>query len=91
MELVIDANIFMSALIAIKGKTYDIIFNNRVKLFSVDKLLEELEKYKPEILAKSGLSKYDFDLFLSLISAQIEFIPYSEFKEYVPEAEKNKP
>ncbi len=91
MELVIDANILMSALIAAEGKTYDIIFNNRIKLFSVDKLSEELEKHKAEILAKSGLSEYDFDVFLSLISAEIEFVPYSELEKFIPEAEKITP
>ena len=91
MELIIDANILMSALIATKGTTYDIIFNNRIKLFSVDKLLKELEKHKSEILDKSGLSEYDFDIFVSLISAEIEFIPYSEIYKFIPEAEKITP
>ena len=91
MELVVDANILMSALIATAGKTYDLIFNDIIRLFSVDKLLVELEKHKAEILAKSGLSEYDFDVFLSLISAEIEFIPYSELEKFVPEAEKITP
>ena len=42
----------MSALIATEGKTFDLIFNERIKLFSVDKLLKELEKHKPEVLKK---------------------------------------
>lgn len=91
MELVIDANILMSALISTEGKTYDLIFNDRIKLFSVDKLLGGVEKYKEEILAKSGLSEYDFELFLSLISAEIEFIPYSELGKFISEAEKITP
>ena len=44
MDLVIDANILMSALISTQGKTSDLIFNDRIKLFSIDKLLDELEK-----------------------------------------------
>jgi len=43
MELVIDANILMSALIAIEGVTFDIIFNDRVKLFAPEFLLDEVE------------------------------------------------
>ena len=50
MELVIDANILMSALIATEGKTYNLIFNESIKLVSVDKLMRELDKYKSEIL-----------------------------------------
>lgn len=56
MELVIDANILMSALINTEGKTYHLIFNDKIKLFSIDKLLNELEKHKQEILVKSKLS-----------------------------------
>jgi len=91
MELVIDANILLSALIATKGTTYDIIFNNRIKLFSVDKLLREFEKHKSETLEKSGLSQYELDIFVSLISAEIEFVPYSEIIKLIPEAEKITP
>jgi|SRR3989344_4609920 len=91
MELVIDANILMSALIATEGKTFDLLFNERIMLFSVDKLLRETEKHKSEILEKSGLSAYEFDLFLALISAEIEFVPYSELENFVPEAEKITP
>ena len=91
MELIIDANILMSALIATGGKTYDLIFNNRIRLFSVDKLLKELDKHRAEILDKSGLSEYDFNMFLSLISAEIEFIPYQEFENFISMAEKITP
>ena len=31
MDLIIDANIFMSALVSTGGKTYDLIFNNKIK------------------------------------------------------------
>jgi len=46
MELVIDANILMSALIKTEGFTFDLIFNDRIKLYSIDKLLVEIEKHK---------------------------------------------
>ncbi|MBW2975011.1 PIN domain-containing protein [Candidatus Woesearchaeota archaeon] len=88
MELVIDANIVVSALIAAFGKTYDLIFNDRIRLFSTEFLFDEFEEHKEEILAKSGLSEEDLDLFLSLISAEIEFMPYSDFKEFIPQAKE---
>lgn len=91
MELVIDANILMSALITTQGKTYDLIFNNRIKLFAPEYLLEEIEKHKKEILEKSELSEEDFRLFLSLISSQIDFISYTEFEEFISEAEEITP
>ena len=87
MELVIDANVLMSALVATAGKTYDLIFNERIKLFSPEFLLEEFEKHKDEILDKSGLSESDFKLFLSLISSEIDFVSKSEFEKLIPQAE----
>ncbi len=91
MELVVDANIFMSALIATQGKTYDFIYNDRNKLFAPEFLMDEFEKYKDEILEKSGLSEYDFELFLSLISSRIEFISKHEFEQFISKAEKITP
>ncbi len=88
MELIADANVLISALITTDGKTFDLIFNNRIKLFSPEFLLEEFEEYKGEILSKSKLSVSDFELFLSLVSSKIEFIPCSEFEEFISEAEK---
>ena len=81
----------MSALVATAGKTYDLIFNERINLFSPEFLLEEFEKHKEEIIKKSGLSESDFKLFLSLIISEIEIISKSEFKKFIPQAEKITP
>jgi len=91
MELIIDANVLVSALVKIYGKTYDLIFNDRIRLFSTEFLLDEFEEHKGEILVKSGLSEFEFELFLSLISSRIEFIPYSEFQKFISGAEKITP
>lgn len=91
MDLIIDANIIISALISTEGKTYDLIFNDNIRLFSAEFLLEEIEKYRQEILIKSGLSQYEFEIFLSLISSRIEFIPLPDFDKFILEAEKITP
>jgi predicted nucleic acid-binding protein len=91
MELVIDANILMSALIASNGFTYDFIFNDRIKLFSPDYLLQEFEKHKKEILEKSNLTKEELQLFLSLISSRINFIEKSEFEKFLKQASEITP
>ena len=87
MELIIDANVLISALISTKGRTYDLIFNDRLKLFSPEYLMEEFNKYRDDILSKSGLDEVDFELFMSLISSRIEFIPKFEFKQFISTAE----
>jgi predicted nucleic acid-binding protein len=86
MELIIDANILMAALIATEGMTYDLIYNDRLRLFAPEFLLEECEKYQTDIMEKSGLSHNDFTLFLSLITARIEFIAKEEFNQFIQQA-----
>jgi predicted nucleic acid-binding protein len=81
----------MSALIATEGKTYDLIFNDRIRLFAPEFLMEELEKYKSEILSKSKLSEADFELFLSLVSSEIKFISGSEFERFIHKAKEITP
>ena len=91
MELIIDANVLMSALVKAKGFTYDLIFNDKIKLSAPELLLSEFEKHKEEITKKSNLSKEELDLFLSLISARIDLIPLSEFKNQIDHAERISP
>ncbi len=52
MELIIDANIVMSALIATEGKTFDLVYTDRITLFAPEFLLEELDispKFSPNL------------------------------------------
>jgi len=91
MELVIDANILMSSLIKTKGFTYDLIFNEKIRLYAPEYLLQEFEEHKEEILEKSKLTNDELKLFLSLTSYKIEFIPYIEFEEFIDEASKITP
>jgi predicted nucleic acid-binding protein len=76
----------MSALIATQGKTFDLIFNDRIKLFAPEFLFEEFQKYKAEILRKSGLSEPELSLFLTLVSSRIETVPRQEFKQLIKKA-----
>jgi len=88
MELVVDANIVISALISSLGKTSDIIFSDKFKLYAPEFLLEEIDKHKKEISDKSGLSFEKIDLLLSLISLHLKIIPFSEFKDLIEKASK---
>ncbi|MBI2044424.1 DNA-binding protein [Candidatus Pacearchaeota archaeon] len=88
MEVVIDANEVISALISSSGKTAEIIFSGKLKLFAPEYLLGEINNHKSEILQKSGLSKAELDMLLSLIFLNIEFIPFFEFEKFEEEASK---
>jgi predicted nucleic acid-binding protein len=91
MDLVIDANILMSALIATQGTTFDLLFNPKLRLFSIEKLLAEVEKHKDRILDKSGLSESDLEVVITLVSAEINFVPYVDFKKFIPESREISP
>ncbi|MFC1682372.1 PIN domain-containing protein [Nanoarchaeota archaeon] len=91
MELVIDANILMSSLVKARGFTYDLIFNEKIKLYAPEYLLEEFEEHREEILKKSNLTEEELELFLSLVSQKIEFIPLVEFEEFDDEASQITP
>jgi len=88
MKLIIDANILISALINTEGKTYDLIFNKKIKLFAPEYLNEKTNKYKNEILLKSRLSEKEFNLFLSLLCSKINFVPNNGFSYFINEARK---
>jgi len=91
MELIIDVNILMSALVTTNGFTYDLIFREDLKLFAPEYLLEEFEEHKDEIIEKSGLTEEELDLFLSLISTRINFIEKQEFEQFIKKAEEVTP
>ncbi|MFH1072559.1 MAG: PIN domain-containing protein [Nanoarchaeota archaeon] len=91
MKVVVDANIFLSALISPGGKTCELIFSNELSLAAPEYLFEEFTRHQAEILKKSRLSKAEFAVALSLISSQIQFIPYAEFKDKIHQAEQITP
>jgi predicted nucleic acid-binding protein len=67
MNLVIDTNIFMSALIK-EGKTREIIFNTDYQLLFPEFEFEEIFDHKEEILKKSKLTEQEFnELMLELL------------------------
>ncbi|MFH1256266.1 MAG: PIN domain-containing protein [Candidatus Diapherotrites archaeon] len=86
MELVVDANIAISALISDKGRTKELLFASNLKLYAPEFLLEEIREHEEEICKKAGLSKMELALALLVISSRIEFIPFAEFKQNIVKA-----
>lgn len=82
MDLVIDANVLFSALISSEGRTFDLIFNDKFRLYAPEFLLEEIKKHKDEIVEKSSLSYENFELLFVILSSRIAFIPRNEFEEF---------
>ena len=88
MDLIIDANIIISALIPPKSEIYNLIFFKDIKLYAPEFLSDEINKYKEEILEKSELPKDEFYLFLALIISRINFVSFKEFKELIQKAKE---
>ncbi|MDP3698060.1 MAG: PIN domain-containing protein [Nanoarchaeota archaeon] len=86
MDLVVDANIVISCLITSGTKTTELFFSDTFHFLAPEYLKGEIEKHKEEIIKKSGLNADNFDLMLNILSAKINFIPFSDFEKFLPRA-----
>jgi predicted nucleic acid-binding protein len=73
MDLVLDANIFIAALIK-DGITSSLIVDENLHLFAPEFILEEYQKYESEILQKTHRTLEDFQQFLEILNRRISFI-----------------
>jgi predicted nucleic acid-binding protein len=94
MILIVDANIFLSALI-LKGKTFRIFAINSItrtfELLAPEFLMEELEEHKEEVLSESKLSAPEIEKIFKLLQKEIKFVSHSTFSEFLEEAKKISP
>ncbi len=91
MELVVDANIFIAALISPHGHTAHLFFLDFLQLYAPEFLLEELEKHRDEISAKAGLSEENFHRASAILGARIRFVSLTELLVFLPSAKKISP
>ena len=87
MELVVDTNVLISALIK-DSVTRKIIMHLQAKLYSPMFLQEEVEKYKADILRKANLNETEFKVLFEQIKSKIIFLEYPFFSSKYDEAEK---
>lgn len=90
MKLVIDSNIVISALIASKGKTRELIQHPSLELYAPERLESEINKHKELIKEKIGYrggNPEALDPLLARIYNQINVVPK---KEYESNLEKSK-
>ncbi|MFH1306475.1 MAG: PIN domain-containing protein [Candidatus Micrarchaeota archaeon] len=91
MDLVMDANIAISAIISTEGKTCDLLFSDSLELYAPEFLLEELEEHKNEIVEKSKLTDVEFETAFSFVFSNVTLIPFEEFKKFIKKAGKITP
>lgn len=85
--LVVDANRAIAAFIR-SGTTREILMMEQFEFIAPDFILEEIEKYKAEIMLKAGLGLENFEVLLSLFLGCITILPKEEYQEYIPLLEK---
>ena len=91
MELIIDANVLISALISPEGKTREIIFAYDIKFYAPEFLFIEIDEHKEEILKKSRLSDDEFGLALNLLKTRIILVPFTDFRKFISRAIRASP
>ena len=87
MEIVIDSNVLFRILIS-QGNIIELMFNTSLKIYAPQRLWEEFLNNEEEILAKSSLSKTDFQMLCSLLLKKITFVRLEEYKKFIPKAKK---
>ena len=87
MIIIIDVNVFLSALIK-DSTTREILLTYEQEFCFPEKSLQKIRKYKPLIQQKSGLSDLDFlKLFHSLLKF-VRIIPDEELLDFWDEAKQ---
>jgi len=90
MELVVDANILFSVFWK-DSFTKRIVLGNYFKLYSPEFCLEEIKKYKKEIIRKSKITEKEFSEIRGSLFLYITFIPESRYKKFLIEAKEFSP
>ena len=87
MSIVVDTNIFISALIK-KGITRDIIVKSKQILLFPEFELEEILSHKQELIEKSRLSEREFNTLLLRMLNYVRIVPTDIVIEYREQAQK---
>lgn len=87
MRLIIDTNILISALIK-NSVTREILLFPSLEFLLPEYALEELEAHKSIISKKSGLSKEEIDIVLSILLDNIIIISASEIMHNLSKAKR---
>lgn len=90
MILVIDANILFSALIK-ESLTVELIFNEDLRLYTCEFIIEEFFKHEPEIRDKTHRTSEQLITILHQLKEAITVIPQEEYFHLIAEAETFSP
>ena len=87
MNLVLDTNILLSALIK-DSKTREIIFKSNWEFYYPEISLLEIKKYEELVLKKSNITKLNYDLLLNKLLSKLILIPSKEIISNLKDAKE---
>ena len=90
MEFVVDTNILFTYFWK-QSFTKKILMNQKLRLFSPEFSLEEINNYKSEIIKKTNITEKEFNNIRMDLAIAVEFIPITEYKEFLKQALKTTP
>ena len=90
MDLVVDANEIFAALIK-ESKTHELIFDERLHLFTTEFFFTEFNKHSEEIREKTEKTEGELNNLFDVLKKKITLIPLEELLPFVDEAEKISP
>ena len=90
MDLVVDANEIFAAIIK-ESKTYELIFDERLHLFTTEFFFTEFNKHSEEIREKTEKTEEELNYLLNVLKKKIALVPLEELLPYLGEAEKISP
>jgi len=92
MEVVIDANIFVAALLK-KGATRKLLLNDELVLYAPEYIIEELYDHLQEFETKSHLSRISLEELVKvlIIESKMNIIPKDELRPFIKKADEITP
>ena len=85
MKFIVDTNILFTYFFE-SSITKELIMIEDLELFSPEFALEEINKYKLDIIKKTGISESKFNELRFDLAISIKFIPVKEYKAFLENA-----
>jgi len=86
LKVVVDSNVLFT-LFWEKSFSRHLILRRGIKFFSPEYALEEINKFKREIMKKTGLTEQEFDETRRKIIELVEFVPLKDYQSLLAKAQ----
>ena len=90
MQVVVDTNVLISALLA-RSKTFELIVFGDLELYVPEYALGEIERHKSELRKRMGIGEEEFVLALNIILSHVIVISREQYRESEAKARKISP